>query len=446
MIRERFTPCATSRSRRFARGVALGLAVLIAAVTGCRSGPLWRVPNDLRLSDRAVAAALDDLPPAPSATDAAMTAAIPSLPILKGTRPCCAFGTDLKTQIGKIPLPGYSIENLREVEELGPHRYDNGMFTLAINDERGWADQENNGLVYTCRGGFIDTAHVREYADLTVYLTLSIARVLATGGVIPMKEEGGERLVRVAAVDPELIAQFGRRANDVREGRLAAEIAAWLAYQSSIWHEIATWYGYRSVQGFPEKLSAFSPEDLYSNQVGVRIARAILLERGLVESASWDRRLDVWLRQVLYRLGAVDKPAAERAIRSVDGSWWDSRRRVPDWRLVRRREFGIGPVVHPVVVPDGSVAGCDPASAPLPLEVREGVPGLRFADVVTLETVVSDRLVREGLPLGAAGSRQITQGDFPRLVEAVRAKVEATLDAPDGAPAGTSARAAGSSP
>ncbi|PBD34343.1 hypothetical protein CK247_30710, partial [Klebsiella pneumoniae] len=29
------------------------------------------------------------------------------------------------------------------------------------------------------------------------------------------------------------------------------------------WHEIAQWYGFQSVPGFSEEISAFSPEDLW---------------------------------------------------------------------------------------------------------------------------------------------------------------------------------------
>lgn len=423
-----------TRSPQPARIVAAALALAgLVALASCRTGALWVVPDDLRVSERAVASALDDVPPAPSVTDPAILQAIPVIPMLKSTRPCCAFGNALQTSIGGIPVPGYSIGNLREIRDLGPHRYDNGALTIAMNDERGWTDQEANGLVYTCRGGFVDTAHVRDYADATLYLSLSIARKLTTGGDIPLSNEGGVRRVRLRAVDPATIAGFGRRANDLREGRMAAEIAAWVAYQASIWHEIATWYGYHTVDGFPEKLSAFSPEDLYSNQLGVRIARAILLERGLIEAASYDRRMDVWLRQVLDRLGATTKPIAEAAIRSVDGSWWDSHRRIPDWRLVRRRFFEIGPVLYPLQVPASEQFGCAPSTV-VPLEVREGIGGSRFEEIATLEIDVAPELARVGLRLPEPGSSRITPAAFPAIIEEIRRENEAAFGDPELAP------------
>ena len=53
--------------------------------------------------------------------------------------------------------------------------------------------------------------------------------------------------------------EFLRRHDPVS---LTMAIARRLAFQLSIWHEIATWYGWSAVPGYPEKLSAFSPEDL----------------------------------------------------------------------------------------------------------------------------------------------------------------------------------------
>ncbi|TOM58444.1 hypothetical protein CGH73_26665, partial [Vibrio parahaemolyticus] len=59
---------------------------------------------------------------------------------------------------------------------------------------------------------------------------------------------------------------------------LSAYLAAKLAFQLAVWHEIAQWYGYQSVPGFSEGISAFSPEDLYSNLLGARLAMTVILQ------------------------------------------------------------------------------------------------------------------------------------------------------------------------
>jgi Protein of unknown function (DUF4056) len=43
------------------------------------------------------------------------------------------------------------------------------------------------------------------------------------------------------------------------------------------WHEIAIWYGWANVPMFSERPSAFSPEDMYSNLLGIRIVGLLSL-------------------------------------------------------------------------------------------------------------------------------------------------------------------------
>ena len=54
-------------------------------------------------------------------------------------------------------------------------------------------------------------------------------------------------------------------------------LAGHLAFEIAQWHEIAQWYGFQSVPGFSEEISAFSPEDLYSNLLGARLAINVIL-------------------------------------------------------------------------------------------------------------------------------------------------------------------------
>ena len=98
--------------------------------------------------------------------------------------------------------------------------------------------------------------------------------------------------VRLRAIPAETIELHGRM-------RLAVALAQWLAYQLSIWHEIATWYGFASMAEWPEKISAFSPEDLYSNQLGARIAGAIVLAGGARSDTEYNLNMDAWIKQAL---------------------------------------------------------------------------------------------------------------------------------------------------
>lgn len=325
----------------------------------------------------------------------------------------------MKVHLGILVVPGFALDNMRGREDVGPHRYDIAPLELSSSQDPGALSSENNGLLYSCRGGFLDLAHVRDYADLTVYLSAAIERRLETGGVIELAEQGGKRRILVKAVDGERIVEAGRR-------RLAVALAQWVAFQVSIWHEIATWYGYSSMSTWPEKISAFTPEDLYSNMLGIQLAAGILAARGGSDATDYNNAVNAWMAVAFRRLQVSTKEAATAAIYAVDGRWWDSSRRVPDWQLVRKRNFETGASLKPWLVPmafapeAGPAIGCDRAGPPLRLRNPSGFEGVGFDHDVTVEIEVGDVVAAGGLPFPRPGSRRLTQADFHALIEKIR--------------------------
>jgi hypothetical protein len=393
-------------------------AALIAG--GCHTDR-WQAGAKGRAPEYAVAKALDDV--AGGAADISADA-VPVIRPPGALRPCCALGVDLQVAVGRVPIPGLEIGNVTGGDRLGHHRFNNGFLSLDRRDERGWVDNEANGIVYTCRGGFLDTAHVRDNADIMLACISAVARLLDSGGSFELPSQGGRIEARIAAMDPAILEKYGRR-------ELTLPMAAWLAFQVSIWHEIATWYGYTSLTGWPEKLSAFSPEDLYSNLVGIKIAAGIVDERGASSGDEYNRSMDAWIEQVGKRLGALSTNQSRAAVQSMDGIWWDSTRRVPDWQLVRKRSFDTGPVVAPWLVADATpppdagkrFTGCDAGSDPVVLRAPDGFEGLLFRDYMTLTIDVGDEMAAAGFPFVRDGSRSITQDDFPRIIGEVRREI-----------------------
>lgn len=109
-----------------------------------------------------------------------------------------------------------------------------------------------------------------------------------------------------------------------------------------MWHEIATWYGWSVISIFPEEASAFSPEDLYSNLLGIKLAGSLIYQGAVVSEASYNENMQGALQMILPRLGAQPAEVGQRAARAVDGQWWDARVALPDKRLVLRCNFDSG--------------------------------------------------------------------------------------------------------
>jgi hypothetical protein len=362
-----------------------------------------------------VAQALND--PAELPGERVQPDSIPDLKPPTRIRPCCLFGMDLKVKVGAAPIPGYQIENIRGPKELGPHGYDKGNLKA-----------EKNGLVYTCRGGFIDTAHIRDNGDRTLYLSMQIARRLPDGFTLVLPDEGTRRVVVVKPLPPGVLLRQGR-------WKVATTLAQWVNFQLSVWHEIVTWYGWESVKGFSEKASAFSIEDLYSNVLGESLAAGIILQHEINSRRAYDRAMDAWIYEGLRRLLAVPRVDGRRAMQAVDGSWWDSRERVPDNKLVLRRYLRITSPLQGWLVVDGVKKGpvltelkemCERSPGPLPLSIPERLDDQKIEDLVTVEFEFSS-WIPDSFAQPAHKGLVLTQADFPALLRDIAARGEKEL-------------------
>ena len=171
-----------------------------------------------------------------------------SVPPPRIIRTCCAFGANM----GIAGIPFAKKTDITSVGELGPHNY------LGKKDE-------NNGNIYTKRGGFLDLGHLRDCADWTAYLyqLINASKENKELTITRLGNEGGTKTLELLIPD-----EF----DDLD----ACELAGKIAYDLSLWHEIATWFGASYVPLVPERFSSFSPEDLFSNLLGVHLGmRAI---------------------------------------------------------------------------------------------------------------------------------------------------------------------------
>ncbi len=404
-----------SAAARYEPAIGLILAALLVLATACAKPPRWTSQDNPSLADAAIllegVTQGDVLGPAEAENVA--------IPIRKRLRPCCAFGTGLRVRVGAVPIPGFRIGNIMGIDEVGPHTYDSGAFTRSSQvGTSGFRHSESNGLLYTCRGGFIDTAHVRDYIDWTIYLAAELARNLSTGVTIELPEEGGQRRIVSQPVDPDLIDRYGLT-------RVTLQLAQWIGFQLSVWHEIATWFGWSWTKTFPETASAFSPEDLYSNILGVKIMGALAQRRSGRTEYVYNNSVDTWFELVLEYLGPVPKSVGVDAMHSVDGHWWDSSRRLPDKELTLRRHLDIDDEVAPWLIPAErapeslrEICGDDPE--PVAVANPDSVLKTKLSNWVNLWIDVDDNLAAQP-PFSEIG-RTVSQADFPRIIEAVRAQ------------------------
>ena len=239
------------------------------------------------------------------------------------------------------------------------------------------------------------------------------------GGVIELPDEGGHRYVYLTAVDPALIAQVGLR-------ELSVEIAEWLAFHLSVWHEVATWLGWSSWAAYPEIVSAFSPEDFYSNALGVRLAGAIVRSATVMSRAQYNQNLDAALVEILRRLEAVDGDLTHQAAFAVDGLWWDSTRRLPESQLLLRRNFAVQSPLWPWLVSQESEAGgrssdlearCESSAGPVGISYPASIGGVPLRQMARLDLRATEDLA---VRASQVSSRWLGQDDLVDLVDLAR--------------------------
>ncbi|WP_254462804.1 DUF4056 domain-containing protein [Photobacterium ganghwense] len=266
----------------------------------------------------------------------------PQFRVPQNVRPCCAFGDMQKVNVGAVPVPFFRLDNLRAREDVGPHKFASGIyhFTPASASALNQAGGENNGLMYTRRGGFIDLAHVRDTADDTIALFFDILAHLGKAHRIELPSELGPRYIELKAFDTSALTAEQR-------WQIAAHVAARLAYFKAESHEIAQWHGYSSFTAWPETISAYSIEDLYSNMLGAKLVLALIQQRKILSEEDYNRNLTLWLDASLRQLDAVDKTQARMALDAVDGIWWDSQESIPSKYMVLKRHYLLGDTQRP---------------------------------------------------------------------------------------------------
>ncbi|MBN2511664.1 MAG: DUF4056 domain-containing protein [Sedimentisphaerales bacterium] len=236
-----------------------------------------------------------------------------------------------------------------EPDELGRHQFNSG-----------WSEQ--NGMVYTCRGGFIDIAHLREAADRTRYL-----REIARQNLVESRPVFSFQMIEpsIYTISVQYPKHWGNLSPE--QQKLIAEtvsirLSQYLAHTSTVWHEIVTWFGFASVAFLPEHPSSFSWEDTYSDLLGTRLAAQAMED----SQQDFDTALTELINRQLQELCIQSAAAAELAEHTVKEKWF----RNDFYFLIRmnKRNFDTGEddgLITPWLIP-GICTETEPQSYPVP--------------------------------------------------------------------------------
>jgi len=292
-------------------------------------------------------------------------------------RTCCAFGSDLS--YGGIPF--FKRTDIISVKDIGTHQYLGGR-------------TEDNGIIYTRRGGFIDMGHMRDCADWTAYLysVLVYNQTKNEKTVLNLGSEGGSK---------ELIITIPSQIDSLSVYQLAGKIA----FDLSLWHEIATWFGASSVPLLPERYSSFSPEDLYSNLLGVTLAIS-----AIKSDLPYNQAMTMATSNMLDTLEALPTAAETfAAMDKVKNLWWSNKKALPSKNITLKRYFALDSYLVPWLIPDNQ-------SAFPPYKLTK--PDAALSEFYELKIKLNYKFPVKSLAFPSEG-RTITQKDFDLLINHV---------------------------
>jgi len=295
-------------------------------------------------------------------------------------RTCCSFGYDL----GIVGLPGKKFTEITSIEKIGPHTYLGSK-------------EEENGIIYTKRGGFIDLGHVRDQADWTAFLYNLIIHAEEGGEIAKhLGHEGGEKMLYI-----HLPANL--------DGSDKLLLAGRIAYDLSVWHEIATWFGSSYIPFIPERYSSFSIEDNYSNLLGVMMGM-----EALKSDLPYEEAMTQLISNYLDSLGAVRmEKETYSAMQEVENVWWSREKKLPSEKVLLQRNLASYQSLRPWLVPTRSNA------QPLIITVPEYTAnGLNLSGMYKLSIDLNYKFpVRKMFPYRS--DRKITQEDFDTMIQEV---------------------------
>jgi hypothetical protein len=272
-----------------------------------------------------------------------LTAIVPAIASFTG----CTFSGEPRVRLGSYATstPGTNFIN---INSLGRHSY--GCFLF-----------ENNGIVYTCRGGHVDIAHVRIGADNVRHLYYKVRKnLLKNNSTIKFKLNVEPSQYFVDIEYPSYWETLPKDEKRRIADEVALEMSQYFTFTMTTWHEVLTWFGYKCMAFLPEQPSAFSWEDIYSNLVGIRIGAQAILD----EEHSYNEAVTIAIKKELEDLQVQPRHTAWSAAEKMRGIWFEGLVLVD----MRERNFDIGlddGFVTPTLVP-GVCDDAQPKSCPVP--------------------------------------------------------------------------------
>ncbi|MBW8017557.1 MAG: DUF4056 domain-containing protein [Planctomycetes bacterium] len=276
---------------------------------------------------------------------------------------------------------------------------------------------EKIGMLYTCKGGFIDLSHLREGVDRTAHLAELTKKNLMEG-----KTEFSFKIIEPSMYWAKItLPADWEDKSEVAKAKIIHEASVYLgqyfAHTSMIWHEIITWYGYSSTGIFPEHISSFSWEDTYSDVLGTNLA----VEALLTDSSNFDTTVTRLIDRTLKELDVKSSEVAKKAAKQIKGEWFTGNLYI--FVSMKKHNFDVGfsdghvsPLLVPGICPDARAVPC-----PTPNMAFLKRLGIKLHLEIEPRSMERKKIFRE-INMAKGNGRMIPKVHFPKILAQISRK------------------------
>jgi hypothetical protein len=311
------------------------------------------------------------------------------------SRACCNFGPDYL-------LRAAGLAGVIDKEFMGDHHF-----------ARAYKNNDQVGIIYTCKAGFVDISHLRDNADWAGHIYFNLPQWLGSDQEITARREGGFH--RRAVYFPKLTQQELKSLTPKDYQKLAIAIG----FDMALLHEISTAY-YIPVSSpgsvvNTERMSSFSVEDAYSNLLG-----SYLGVEAAMSTKPFNESMTEQLNSTLEQLEAQPYMNTWTAYNLVRGSWWKPGL-AGGFKHVLKRNFTYEGDVQPAIVP--GTFFCPEKVESSPLEIPEFLSnGKSVNHYYSIRGLFNNRLERGMKKMNLQVDTVITQDSYPMIIDAVKKK------------------------
>ncbi len=312
----------------------------------------------------------------------------------------CGLDGQPRPRVGSYPASSMGSKFL-DIDNLGTHSYGVGF-------------GEHNGLVYTSRGGHIDIAHLRIAADNVKALYNKTHQNIINGNsefTFKLNVEPSQYYVELEYPKywPALSPQYKEKIAD----KLSLELSQYFTYTMTTWHEVLTWFGFKCLFFLPEKESAFSWEDIYSNLLGTRLGAQALQDK----EHNFNEAMTLLLAEELENLGIQSSQTARQAAKLMKDKYFDGHS-----FLDPTRNMDIGSydgLVTPVLIP-GVCVDAEPKSYPVPTLVALKKYGFVMNLEIHPKEFESGKILRVVYPNGGGDGKIRPAEQLPIVMDYIK--------------------------